>query len=267
MAMMQNLRTYGSPPFSVAVIHGGPGAPGEMAPVARELSRTIGILEPLQTASSLEGQVTELKTVVERHGSLPIILIGWSWGAHLSYIVAARYPMHVKKLILLSSGPFQAHYATDIMKTRINRLTEMEREELHGIMEALSSPETRDRSHIFARFGELTSKADSYDPIAMDEEVIEYQPAISESVWSDASALRKSGVLIEMGRAISCPVTAIHGDYDPHPWQGVQGPLSVAIKNFHFILLEKCGHTLWAERQARERFFEILRHEILCAPA
>jgi hypothetical protein len=33
---MNNLRKYGIGPFSVAVIHGGPGASGSMAPVAKE---------------------------------------------------------------------------------------------------------------------------------------------------------------------------------------------------------------------------------------
>ena len=35
---VKNLRTYGEAPFNIAVIHGGPGAAGEMAPVARELA-------------------------------------------------------------------------------------------------------------------------------------------------------------------------------------------------------------------------------------
>ncbi|HLC23076.1 MAG TPA: hypothetical protein VJL08_01335 [Dehalococcoidia bacterium] len=52
---MKNLRKYGDKPYGVAIIHGGPGAPGEMAPVALELSAVTGILEPLQTATSLEG--------------------------------------------------------------------------------------------------------------------------------------------------------------------------------------------------------------------
>jgi len=41
---MKNLRKYGHKPFVVAVIHGGPGAPGEIAPVARELSSIRGVL-------------------------------------------------------------------------------------------------------------------------------------------------------------------------------------------------------------------------------
>lgn len=68
---MKNLRKYGNKPFSIAVIHGGPGAPGEMAPVARELSSARGVLEPLQTATTLEGQVKELKAVLERTGLCP----------------------------------------------------------------------------------------------------------------------------------------------------------------------------------------------------
>jgi len=44
---MDTLRKYGKEPFSIAVIHGGPGAGGEMAPVARELSSHWGVLEPI----------------------------------------------------------------------------------------------------------------------------------------------------------------------------------------------------------------------------
>lgn len=78
---MENLRRYGNQPFNTVVLHGGPGAPGEMAPVARELSSLRGVLEPLQTASSIEGQIQELHTVLKENGDLPVTLIGWSWGA------------------------------------------------------------------------------------------------------------------------------------------------------------------------------------------
>jgi hypothetical protein len=60
---MKNQRVYGKAPYRVAVIHGGPGAPGEMAPVARELSVMRGVLEPLQIMTTIEGQVEELATV------------------------------------------------------------------------------------------------------------------------------------------------------------------------------------------------------------
>ena len=60
-----NPRIYGLSPFSVAVIHGGPGGGSEMAEVAQELCSGRGILEPLQTAHSLQGQIEELKGLLE----------------------------------------------------------------------------------------------------------------------------------------------------------------------------------------------------------
>jgi pimeloyl-ACP methyl ester carboxylesterase len=51
-----------------------------------------------------------------------------------------------------------------------------------------------------------------------------------------------------MGKNIECPVVAIHGDYDPHPADGVRIPLSNVLKDFRFILLGKCGHVPWFER-------------------
>ena len=126
---MNNLRTYGQRPYGVAVIHGGPGAPGEMAPVARELSKSVGVMEPLQTKKTLEGQVRELFAVITKHGDIPVTLVGWSWGAWLGFIVAARHPTLVKKLVLIGSGAFEEKYAANIVGDRLTRLTEAERVE------------------------------------------------------------------------------------------------------------------------------------------
>jgi len=41
MVMMENPRKYGNRPYEVALVHGGPGAAGEMAPVAKELSKHL----------------------------------------------------------------------------------------------------------------------------------------------------------------------------------------------------------------------------------
>jgi len=137
---MVNLRKYGIRPFPVAVIHGGPGAPGEMAPVARELSSVAGVLEPLQTATTLEGQVRELKAVLEKHAALPVTLIGFSWGALLSFIFAARYPSFVRKLILIGSAPYDEKYAAKITHTRLSRLSERERKEVLSLTETPERP-------------------------------------------------------------------------------------------------------------------------------
>lgn len=259
---MKNLRIYGNKPFNVAVIHGGPGAPGEMAPVARELSVIRGVLEPLQTAASLKGQVQELQTVLKENGDLPVTLIGWSWGAMLSFIFAAQYPSFVMKLILIGSGAYEEKYVTDIMKTRLSRLTEEERTKALSLMGTLNDPAIKDKNTLMAQFGRLISKADSYDPLPYDSEVLECQYNIYQNVWQQARELRSSGKLLKLGKRIQCPVVAIQGDYDPHLAEGIKEPLSRVLKDFRFILLENCGHQPWIERAARDKFYSILRNEV-----
>lgn len=259
---MNKLRKYGSPPFSVAVIHGGPGAAGEMAPVARELSKSLGVLEPIQTANSLEGQVEELKTILENNADLPVTLIGFSWGAWLSFIVAARYPAVIKKLILIGSGPFEEKYAAKIQRTRLSRLGKEERAEFESIFETLGDSATENKDKAFMRLGELVLKTDSYDLITEEAEKIDFNTDIFKNVWPQAAKLRSTGKLLELAKQIQCPVAAIHGNYDPHPAEGVQKPLSACIENFNFTLLKNCGHKPWIEHQAKEKFFNILKRKL-----
>jgi pimeloyl-ACP methyl ester carboxylesterase len=258
-----NLRKYGSEPYSVAVIHGGPGAPGGMAPVARELSVSWGVLEPLQTKASITGQIQELHFVLQQHGDLPVTLIGHSWGAWLSFMLAARYPELIKKLILIGSGPFEASDAQQIMSTRLSRLTENERLKADALMAALPDFNHGNDNAIMVEFGQLMSKTDSFDPLAKTEEAEgQFQASIYRSVWQEAEVMRESGALLKLGTKIRCPVVAIHGDHDPHPARGVEKPLSPIIKDFRLILLKDCGHEPWNERWARERFYHVLKDQL-----
>ena len=259
---MKNLRTYGKAPFNVAVIHGGPGAGGEMAPIARELASGWGVLEPLQTEASLEGQVEELKTVLEKNGDLPVTLIGFSWGAWLSYILAAGYPAIVKKLILIGSGVYEEKYAADIMNVRLSRLSDDERKAVDYMLAELNNPAATNKNVVFEKFGKLIAKADSYDPLPHDSDVIEYQYHMFDSVWPDVRDLRDSGDLLALGKQIKCPVVAIHGDHDPHPAKGIRQSLSNMLTDFRFVLLNQCGHYPWYEKQVKNRFYSILRQEL-----
>jgi pimeloyl-ACP methyl ester carboxylesterase len=259
---VKNLRTYGQKPYRVAVVHGGPGAPGGMAPVARELATICGVLEPLQTKDTLQGQVRELTDVVKANGDLPVILAGWSWGAWLAFIVAARHPALVKKLILIGSAAFAERYAVNIVGDRLDRLTEAARVEALSLSERLNEPSTPAKNRLMARLGALFAKADAYMPLRHESEILEYDFNINKKVWAAAHALRVSGRLLKLGGKIRCPVVAIHGDYDTHLAEGVREPLGRVLKDFKFILLEKCGHEPWLERFAREKFYALLKSEL-----
>jgi hypothetical protein len=76
---------HGPSEYRVALVHGGPGAPGELRPVARALAaRGVGVLEPWQSAESVAGQIEELRGQIESHLSAPICLLGHAWGPFLS---------------------------------------------------------------------------------------------------------------------------------------------------------------------------------------
>lgn len=253
---------YGNKPFNVAVIHGGPGAAGEMMPVAKELAAHWGVLEPLQTAPSIDGQLEELKSVLEENGVLPIHLIGFSWGAWLSYLFAAKFPELVKKLILIGSGSFDEKYTQKIQQTRLNRMNENDRKKYNALIEILSDPSVKNKNDALQQLGELCEKTDTFEPIEYEIPQIDFRADIFQSVWQEAAELRRIGRLLEWGKKIQCPVVAIHGDYDPHPAEGVIKPLISILNDFQFILLKNCGHKPWMERWARDEFYQILGNEL-----
>jgi pimeloyl-ACP methyl ester carboxylesterase len=262
---MPNFRTYGPAPFRVAVVHGGPGAPGHMAPVAHRLSGKRGVLEPLQTATSVDAMVDELRNTLVEHGSPPATLIGSSWGAMLAFLLAGRHPELVQRLVLVGSGAFDARYAPLTLQTRLGRLNPADRAEVQELLEKIEEPGADPSS--FARFGELLGSVDTYDGLTADEyaddlETLEEQPEIYRRVWPEVEKIRTDGVFLELAERIECPVLAIHGDYDSHPAEGVREPLGRLVKDFRFVLLERCGHIPWTERHARERFYEILEDEL-----
>ena len=252
------LREPGPTPSTIVVVHGGPGAAGEIAPLAEELARRgHGVLEPYQTQKTVTGQIEELHQAVQRECSKPITLIGWSWGAWLGCFLAAKYPEVVGKLILVGSGPFEARDSETINGTRLSRLNEDERLEYKSLMEAFDDPENA------TRLMELFDKMDGYATDDAPHPPVEIDASIHVPVWNEAAEMRSSGELLDVVSEIRCPVLAIHGDHDPHPAEGVERPLRAHLPKFTFKLLERCGHKPWREIYAKEAFFTELEKAML----
>jgi pimeloyl-ACP methyl ester carboxylesterase len=256
-----------------------------MAAVAEVLCSDRGVLEPLQTERSLQAQVEELKCQLQECSNPPVTLIGFSWGAWLSLILAAQYPHLVERLILIGSGPFRESYVHKIMETRNSRLSEVERVEAMGILAALEDlnddvdrEKEQEKKEALAQMGELFRRTDAFDPIecrsnefdlfaddsgsfqpGCNGPIVECDPDIYQAVWREATILRQTGELLELCKKVRCQVFAIHGEYDPHPFVGVQEPLQAALKSFQFVLLENCGHKPWIEKMAKGKFYSILR--------
>jgi len=263
MSLEINYRTYGQPPYKIAVLHGGPGAPGYMAPVARELSNLTGVLEPLQTKDSLDGQIAELNRQLTNLSDTPVTLIASSWGVILALFLAAEHNSIVQKLILIGSAVFDAASSAKITPLRLSRLSETERRQYDTIMLQLENAPSQERNELMKQWGRLLDGTDMYDPISTDTEIIEVQYELYAKVWSDFIALRdRPDYLKNKFSEIKLPVTIIHGEFDPHPIDGIRPFLESCLTDTHFYILPKCGHYPWLERHAKERFYDILGKEI-----
>jgi pimeloyl-ACP methyl ester carboxylesterase len=263
MVLDVKVRKYGMKPYRVAVLHGGPGAPGYMAPVARELSKKRGILEPLQTRDSLEGQIYELKGQLMDHADLPVVLIGSSWGAVLALFIAAGHKELVSKLVLIGSAVFDRNNSSRIEGIRLGRLSEAERKRYYELTAELENAPAERQNELAEEWGNIFFRTDVYDPLTTDLETLEIQLDLNRKVWSDFAIIRdKPGLLKKKFSKIKIPTLVIHGEYDPHPIEGIRPFLEECISNTNFHIFPLCGHYPWIERHARESFFEILEKEI-----
>jgi len=259
---LQKLRKYGKPPYSVVLVHGGPGAAGTMEGLAKKISLHRGVIEAIQTRYSIDSLLVELRGVVSLHGQPPVTLIGHSWGAWLSILFASKYQDQVKKLILLAAAPLEENYASKIMETRLERLDENDAGVLSRLINQINITPADKKDPIFFEIAELMIKTDAFQPETISYRNVNFEYKIYKSVWTEAERMRSSGELLMHAGLVNCPVLAIHGDYDPHPYNGVKLPLEKAIKDFRFHLLEECGHEPWNEISAKKSFYGILEKEI-----
>ncbi len=259
--MLNNVRLHGQAPFTLVAVHGGPGGVGEARPFAEELSKEFGVVEPYLLSESLEGQIDDLRTAIGRYADAPVTLIGHSYGAMLCYMFAARFPELVEKLIMISSGLLEKNGVARINKLRMSRLSDAGKKELRKARDEYQSAIGKAKNLAFANLFTLVQQADAYDPLPHPNDLEVVRPALYESVWKDVLSLRDSGELAAYGRGIKCPVLVIHGAYDPRSASAIQHSLDKHVKDFRFILLQKCGHYPWYEKQARATFYaEIVKN-------
>lgn len=258
---MDNLRTYGSEPYDVVLLHGGPGGPGSLETISRRLSISFGIIEPLITSLSIKEQIEDLNSLIIHNSSKPMSFIGHSWGAWLCLLYASAFPDLVKKIIMIGAPPFEDKYVHKIEETRLSRLTENERKEFLLAENQLTDLHSQ-TGYLSSAFINLLTKTDVFE--ALPDETIDskFYPSVYERVWTEALQMRSSGKLIEVIKEIKCPVVAIHGDFDPHPAEGVKNPLTEILPNFRFNLIERCGHYPWKEKYGKDILYKIFYKEM-----
>ena len=249
------IRKYGQQPYRLAVVHGGPGDVGSLADVAAWLSQYGGVLEPIQSCYSLAALVDELTQALRAEAQLPIVLLGHSWGAWLSLLVAIAAPDLVKGLILVGCPPMAEQYVPLITSRRIANLPRREQEELKKL---LALPPERLGGQL-SRLGELVESSDNYSLFrSLDRHGLRLDSEMYLRVWPEAAARRKAGTLFTGLANVTCPLVVIHGEQDPHPLDGVIEPLQEQGLKVAVYCLERCGHTPFRERYAYQQCYQII---------
>jgi pimeloyl-ACP methyl ester carboxylesterase len=224
----------------------------------------------MQCATTVAGQIDELRLAIESMCVTPVVVIGHSWGAWLSCFVAAAAPQLVRKLVLIGAPAFDEAYVPLLRENRLKRLTADERQEFIDLADLVNRPaRPGEATAHLGRLGELASKTDTYDPIPLEADVDLPAPSIAEQggeiyagVWPAAASMRRRGELLPIVTRIACPVVAIHGAYDPTPVEAVAAPLRATVRDFQMLVLERCGHDPWRERWAADAFYELLERQL-----
>ena len=253
------IRTHGEKPYKAAIVHGGPGARGSVKALAKELSKDHGVLEPFQTKYTMGELINELKDQIQQHTDKPLTLIGHSWGAWLSFLFAAEYPQLVKQLVLVSSAPLQEEYVPLIEKNRRKAVSAEQREVYDNAMAILRNEKSGDKDAAMQATAYFLHKSDNYDAVNEAEDEIMLDNKMLYTVLVEASEMRRRNALYRKLKDIKCPVHVIHGDSDPHPFEGVINPLEEQGVDFKGYFLRRCGHTPFKERHAKEEFYNIMR--------
>ncbi len=251
-------RSYGKSPHHIFIIHGGPGAPGTLAALGEKLGKTYGVIEPFQTKESLEEQINELHQQINFHTDDPIILIGHSYGAILSYLFAAKFPEKIKHLIMISTSVMTYDAWEKIRPLRNTKLTEAKQAQISLLGKDFTEANFFKIGEIYDEIDNVDLDKSNYGPLSLPGY---NQAKIYNAVRPEIFELRKSGKLLAFGKQITCPTLSITGDDDIRPKEGIT-ILETVIQKFKHIELKNCGHIPWCERQARDEFYKAIHSSI-----
>lgn len=256
------VRRYGKTGPLVIVLHGGPAAVGDAAPIAKGLAKSFRAVEPWQRGSGSE-PLSVARHVADLHelatdlgGESPIAIVGHSWGAMLALCYAAEHPDNSGPIVLVGCGTFDPVARVRLRSTIEDRMDDDLRLQLRRISADLADPADQ-----FIRAFKLTRRLYDFepaDPYPDKEESEPFDVQAYDETWNDMARRQAEGVYPGAFGAIESPVLMLHGANDPHPGTVIRDSLLRHIPQLEYREFERCGHSPWIERFARDEFFSVM---------
>lgn len=254
------VRLYGHAPYNVFLVHGGPGAIGALKGFAKELNALTekGIVEAIQSKYSIAELINELFDQIKENSKEKVTLIGHSWGAFLVILFAAKYPELVKNVVLVGCPPLEDKYVSEIQIRRTDNLSD----EYRAIFERLVRNQATDED--MQKIPLVFEKSDNYCLIdSIENKADRIDSHMHNTIWSEAARLRTEGGIVSAIKMIQGKIYLIQGALDPHPVNGVVIPLEESGILCSTYILDKCGHSPFMEKFAKDEFYDILIRNVL----
>lgn len=253
-------RSYGARGKQLILLHGGPGAPGYLAPLAGALQDSYRILEPYQRGSSetpltVATHIEDLRAFIQTQcDGAPPVLAGHSWGAMLALAFASAHPGLADSLVLIGCGTFDLASRAKMNELRRQRWTES-----LGAREARLRAKISDPNRLLKAIGHLHQLADSVQLIRQRDHADAFDARAHEETWADMLRLQANGTYPAAFSAIQVPVIMLHGAEDPHPGRMIRDSLRPCLPKIEYHEFARCGHYPWLEVHARDEFIHVLK--------
>ncbi len=238
---MLTVRRYGDPKArTLYVLHGGPGAAGEVGPVARRLGERFHVIEPFQRRAgggaplTVAAHVADLDALVLAEGAPRPAVLGHSWGAMLALAWAAAHPDHAGPLVLAGCGTFDEAARARLKATVEARTTPYVRARV------LAAQGLDDPALALAEEAVATTPIYLCEPLPAEPDPADAMPAPPfdawghGETWADMLRLQADGTYPAAFARITSPVLMIHGDFDPHPGAMIRDSLAPFIPQLDY---------------------------------
>lgn len=269
------IKKYGQGKISVVMVHGGPSLYGYMSSLGGLLENDFQVIDYAQRGTfenpsdleqiTIENHVDDIKYVVQSSETERTVLLGHSWGAALALLFAAKYPGLVDKVIVLGLSPLDRKIADLFGSALSRRLSAEKREQAENLDQLFQkSQSAEERKELKQKRLEIMTPLYNFTPNSTE--------ALSEANWNfetfkvSIDALWKlidKGTIENTLAAISDPVEAFHGEYDPIPCEATLEFLKENVQQCAVHSFAQAGHFIWVEPAAKDAFLQKLKASIL----
>lgn len=196
--------------------------------------------------------IEDIEEMRKAFGIEKLVLLGHSFGGLLVENYAAKYPEHLKGLILVSPSAHTSRYTVDASKIIQERFT---KEDMIDRETLMSSPEfIKADAKAYEKLWRITFRTSFFDRSLVDSMRLSFPPDYK----TRSTLLRKifpDDVFYSSGRKLAtvlCPALIIYGEYDPMPKE-CYDDLHERILKSTLVAIPNSGNFPFIE--AKEKFF------------